>query len=95
MTVPLYAFIEGDTLGLLLLAQEGDSIADLIALGRRSARVRVAEGESVLPWIAVHQGNVLAPELTVHQAMLEPLARVDICIDRSQGVSPNESEVFS
>ncbi len=73
--IPLYGFLQGDTIGLLLLVTETESID---AVGRKlmqaaSVRVRPLDHFSVL-----HRGLVLDPESTVKDAGLEPLDRVDV-----------------
>jgi hypothetical protein len=73
--IPLYGFLEGDTLGLLVLAYRGDTIAQLADRLQQSARVRVAYRESVK---LVYKGRVLPPELTVETAGIEPLERFDV-----------------
>ncbi len=76
--LPLYAFLAGDTLGLLVLAHEGDSIEELAALVARSARVRVApQGRLTVR----HQGLVLRSDTSVEAAGLRPLDRVDVVLD--------------
>lgn len=73
--IPLYGFLQGDTIGLLVLAAESDSVD---AIGRQlqvsaSVRVRPMEHFSVL-----HRGHVLNPRMTVKDAGLQPLDRVDV-----------------
>lgn len=75
MLVPLYGFVEGDTLGVLVLAHDDDTVARVIERLRRAVAVRVAlDGELEL----VHQGRALAPALTVAEAGVEPLGRIDL-----------------
>jgi hypothetical protein len=73
--IPLYGFLQGDTIGLLVLASETASID---AIGRQlqvsaSVRVKPIDHFSVL-----HRGRVLNPQITVEEAGLEPLDRVDV-----------------
>jgi hypothetical protein len=73
--IPLYGFLEGDTLGLLVLAYRADTIARLADRVQQSARVRVAYRPSVK---VLYRGRVLAPDLTVETAGIEPLERFDV-----------------
>jgi hypothetical protein len=72
---PLYGFLEGDTLGLLVLAYKSDTIAQLAERLQQSARVRVAHRKSVK---LLYKGRVLEPGLTVETAGIEPLERFDV-----------------
>jgi hypothetical protein len=73
--IPLYGFLEGDTLGLLVLAQESTTIAEVAARLRAAASVRAGwEGEATV----VHDGRELEPNATVAGAALRPLDRVDV-----------------
>jgi hypothetical protein len=73
--IPLYGFLEGDSLGLLVLAYKADTIAQLADRLQQSARVRVAPRKSVK---LVYKGRVLAADLTVETAGIEPLERFDV-----------------
>jgi hypothetical protein len=75
MLVPLYGFLQGDTLGILVLVQDGDRVAEIAASLQQAAAMRVAPR----PGARVHfAGRVLDPELTVAQAGLAALDRVDV-----------------
>lgn len=73
--IPLYGFLEGDTLGLLVLAYPTDTIAELADRLQQSARVRVVPKPSVK---VVYKGRVLDPELTLENAGIEALERFDV-----------------
>ena len=75
MTIPLYGFLEGDTLGLLMLAQDDMTIAQLAERLRAAASVRVDWPDDAH---VVHAGRVLSGELTVARAKLRPLDRFDV-----------------
>jgi hypothetical protein len=75
MLIPLYGFVQGDALGLLVLVQDHDSIATLAATLTEAASVRVAP---LLDPRVCHGGRRLSPVLTVAEAGLKPLARVDL-----------------
>ena len=73
--VPLYGFLEGDTIGLIVLAHDDDSIARVIARLQHSARWRVAKFEGAR---AFHGDRELDPAQTVAEAGLSPLERIDV-----------------
>jgi hypothetical protein len=73
--IPLYGFLEGDTLGLLVLAYRSDTIAELADRLQQSARVRVPHRPVVK---VVYKGRVLDPELTLENAGIEALERFDV-----------------
>ncbi|HEY8945903.1 MAG TPA: toluene-4-monooxygenase system B family protein [Polyangiaceae bacterium] len=75
MLVPLYGFVEGDTLGLLVLAHDDMSIAEVASKLRDSARLRVANPR---PYRLFADGLPLPSARTVADAGLRPLSRVDL-----------------
>ncbi len=75
MLVPLYGFLQGDTLGVLVLVQDGDPVAEIAASLQQAAAMRVAPRPGARVQFA---GRVLDPELTVAQAGLAALDRVDV-----------------
>jgi hypothetical protein len=75
MPIPLYGFVEGDTLGLLLLAEEGETIVGLARALQRAASIRVA---SITDIDVVHEGKTIDLELTVAEAGLRALDRFDV-----------------
>ncbi len=79
--IPLYGFVEGDTLGLLVRGEDGDSIQALSDKLQASADVRVAVRARVR---VLHDGRVLDPRLTVRGAGLTPLDRVDVVGEEGQ-----------
>jgi len=73
--IPLYGFLEGDTIGLLLLAQSDDSIREIAGKLQAAARLRVAiDG----PVKVLYGGRTLDPESTVADNALQALARIDV-----------------
>jgi hypothetical protein len=73
--IPMYGFLQGDTLGLLVLARPEDTAADLCAKLQSAASVRVAP----FPGTAVmYKGQLLEPETTVQDAKMAPLERFDV-----------------
>jgi hypothetical protein len=73
--IPLYGFLQGDTIGLLILADEGDTIATLAQKLQVSAQVRVTPKAKV---VLLHNGRNLDPFMTVGQAGMEALDRFDV-----------------
>jgi hypothetical protein len=77
--IPLYGFLEGDTIGLLVFAEEADTMADLARKLQASAALRVAPRERVR---VVFKGRLLDPALALRDAGLEALDRFDVVEDR-------------
>lgn len=73
--IPLHGFLQGDTLGLLLLAHGQDTVAELAEALQRAASLRVRRRERVA---VVFRGRVLDPGLTLEQAGLGALDRFDV-----------------
>ena len=80
MSIPLYGFLEGDTVGLLVLAEEGQTILDVARKLQDAASIRVAHREKV---DVVYQGKAIDPRLTVTQAGLQALDRFDVIWSRN------------
>lgn len=76
--IPLYGFLRGDMLGLLILAYETETIAELAEKLSRSARLRVAP--LARPRV-IHRGRALDPKLTVGAADFLALDRFDVIDD--------------
>lgn len=75
MLVPVYGFVHGDALGLLVLVQHDDTVAVLGDTLQQAASVRVAPRPTVhLVW----KGQRLDPSLTLDAAGLKALDRVDL-----------------
>jgi hypothetical protein len=75
MAIPLYAFVRGDTLGLLVLAGESESVDDLAQRLSRAAAPRVALAGRLR---VLHRGKVLNGQLTLLEAGINALDRVDL-----------------
>jgi hypothetical protein len=75
MLVPLYGFLQGDTLGLLVLVQDDDKVADIASCLQQAAATRVAPRAGGRVYF---EGRALDPKLTVAQAGLAALDRVDV-----------------
>ena len=74
MPLPLYGFVEGDTIGLLIVADEQESVGSLAAKLRDAASLRV-DGSCNME--VVYRGIVLDPDSTLAQADFKPLQRFD------------------
>jgi hypothetical protein len=77
--IPIYGFLQGDTLGLLVLARPEDTAADLCAKLQSAASVRVAP---LAAPVVVYKGQVLAPDITVQDAKIGALERFDVVARR-------------
>ncbi len=75
MLVPLHGFLRGDTVGLLLLVHDTDTIAHLARTMLAAAAVRVPPAPSARVF---RGGEELSPEDTVGRAGLSALERIDL-----------------
>jgi hypothetical protein len=76
--IPLYGFLEGDTLGLLVLVREGDTAATLAAKLQDAAALRVAPAAGARVWV---RGEPLDPTVTVAGAGLQALDKFEVKVD--------------
>lgn len=75
MAIPLYCFVQGDTLGLVVLAPEEECVDELAQRLSRAASPRVTlQGRLRV----MHAGRALRGELTLTAAGVRPLDRVDL-----------------
>ena len=75
MLVPLFGFLAGDTLGLVVLVHDDERVHAIAEKLQLAACVRVAPRANAQVYF---QGQRLDPELTVSEAGLAPLDRVDV-----------------
>jgi hypothetical protein len=75
MPIPLYGFLEGDTIGLLIVAEETETVQALAQKLQEGASIRVAPREKVQ---VVYKEKMLDPWLSLVQAGLEALERFDV-----------------
>jgi hypothetical protein len=73
---PLYGFLEGDVIGLLILAEETDTMSELARKLTQSARLRVSFEDHTSS--VVVQGQAIPSKVTVKQAGLTALDRFDV-----------------
>jgi hypothetical protein len=78
MLVPLYGFLRGDTIGLVVLVHDDDKVRDLAACLQEAASVRVAPAPSARVYFG---GKLLEPTLTIAESGLTALDRVDVVQD--------------
>jgi hypothetical protein len=67
--------LEGDTAGLLVQAEEGETILELAGKLQDAASIRVARNENI---DFIYDGEVIDPKLTVAQSGLQALDRFDV-----------------
>jgi hypothetical protein len=79
--IPLYGFFRGDTVGLLVLADEDDSIERLGARLRASARIRVGHRDGRFE--VIYAGRRLDLHATVRSAGMTVFDRFDV-LDESE-----------
>lgn len=78
MLIPLYGFVPGDTLGVLVLVQGDDTVQALAASLAKAVKVRVAISGN----LAIRRGDrVLDSASTVGSVGLQPLDRVDLVLE--------------
>jgi Toluene-4-monooxygenase system protein B (TmoB) len=75
MAIPLYGFLQGDTVGLLILAEEADTIQTLARKLQDAASLRVPARDQ---FQLVYNDKAIDPALTVAQAGLQALDRFDV-----------------
>ena len=73
--LPLYGFLEGDVLGLVILVEEHETVADLAEKLRQAAKMRVAPRGPVAVW---YRGERLSNNAKVSDTGLEALERFDV-----------------
>jgi hypothetical protein len=81
MTLPLYTFVYGDSLGLILLVDAAHTIDEVATRAQRAASMRVAPSPAVHVY---HGDRRLDPTSTVVGAGLGPLDRIDIVPERGR-----------
>jgi Toluene-4-monooxygenase system protein B (TmoB) len=73
--IPLYGFLQGDCIGLLVLAEESDTAVDLAEKLQSAARIRVKPETKMK---VVYQGVIIGSHTTVGQAQMGALDRFDV-----------------
>ena len=75
MPIPLYGFLQGDTIGLLILAEESETLQALARKLQAAASLRVEGVDDVR---VVYNDKTMDQTLTVAQAGLQALDRFDV-----------------
>jgi hypothetical protein len=75
MLVPLYGFLAGDTLGLVVLVHDDERVRDIAERLQQAAAVRVAPRAEAHVYV---RGQRLDPDLTVAAAGIAALDRIDV-----------------
>ena len=79
--IPLYGFLEGDTMGLLVLAHHDMDMRQVAKLMSDSVAVRVAVPGAA--WEVHVGGKAVSDDATVSDLGLDPLARIDLRLRES------------
>lgn len=75
--IPVYSFMEGDSLGLLTFTYEDETVEELARKVLASTRCRVEQsGADSLS--LYFQGRALSPALRIAQTEIQPLAMVEV-----------------
>ena len=75
MLVPLYGFLRGDTIGLIVLVHDHEPVSAIAEKLQQAATVRVTPRAAASVF---HAGRRLDPESSVAKAGLAALDRVDV-----------------
>jgi Toluene-4-monooxygenase system protein B (TmoB) len=75
MPLPLYGFLDGDTVGLLIVADEHESIASLARKLQEAGNIRVRARPEVQ---LVYQGEIIDLARSVADAGFTALERFDV-----------------
>lgn len=73
--IPVYGFLEGDTIGLLVLADEGELVAMTAAKVQAAARLRARLDGPIAVFV---NDRPIELDTTVHQAGIKALDRLDV-----------------
>jgi hypothetical protein len=76
MVIPLYGFLQGDSIGILVLAHDTDTVSELAGRLRRATSVRLENDGS--GGQVRYRGQILNSQLTLTQAGFEALDRFDV-----------------
>jgi hypothetical protein len=84
MALPLYGFREGDSIGLLILADEHETVGSLAQKLQEAASVRVVPSQRIELW---YRDRKLDSMITIEEAGFVALDRFDVRKERSGGLS--------
>jgi hypothetical protein len=75
MPIPLYGFLQGDTLGLVILADEEETVQSVTRKLQDAGSLRVVGKDHVR---LIYNDKEMDPALTVAQARFQALDRIDV-----------------
>jgi hypothetical protein len=75
MPIPLYGFVQGDTMGLVYLVHERETVQDLIRKVQLATKVRVRPMEETE---IVYKNQKLEPQMSIAQVEFEAMDRFDL-----------------
>jgi hypothetical protein len=76
--IPLYGFLHGDVIGVLVLAEERDTMAELVDRLQQAAAVRVAPRPPEELQVLLPDGRRLPTSARLLDSGLGPLDRYDV-----------------
>jgi hypothetical protein len=74
MLVPVYGFTQGDSMGVVVLAQDTDTVEHLGVLLAQACEMRVGMSHAAI-WV---NGKQVDPTITLAEAGIDALCRVDL-----------------
>jgi hypothetical protein len=83
MSLPLYGFLEGDTIGVLIVSEENGTVASLARKLQDAASIRVTPHNRTH---VVYRGKVIDPALTLAEAGFTELERFDVREEPAHGL---------
>lgn len=75
--IPLYAFLEGDSVGILLFSSKNDSMVELVHKLLAAAAVRVAANPAA-EYQVYAKDELVSAQATVGQLKLKPLDKIEV-----------------
>jgi hypothetical protein len=75
MPLPLYGFLQGDTIGLLIVADDDEIVGSLARKLQDAASLRVAPNQIAR---VLYKEGILEPGMTLAEAGFRPLERFDV-----------------
>jgi len=75
MPLPLYGFLEGDTIGVLIVADETETVDSLARMLQEATSIRVAPSQDAQ---ILYREKILDPGMTLAQAGMNALERFDV-----------------
>ncbi len=89
MPIPLYGFLKGDSIGLLVMANDHDTVEDVARKLQRAAHVRVTPRQQLEVRYKGKKLNLTDP---VAQINFEVLERIDVTHSGEEYVFDNDSQ---